>query len=335
MKKQTRSVFLKAQVLLALATGVSAHAAVYVDSNRLWPGGVVPFEWHNNISFENRLHVVAAMYIWEEVANVSFVFRNGETDYVVIQDAEGSAGSSSPTIGRGGGRQDLFIRQELSNITEFGLAHEVGHVLGFHHTHQRPDRNTYVTYYSGRVNDCKSGNFSVQSDALGYPRNQMDYDSVMSYGQCIFSNCGLTLDTDCSCADGSECPRWTSNDCSLATVTCCSESPASCRVLEIKDLTDRGLWQTALGQRDHLSKIDALTMSFMYPQPNWRFLELNYSGSDETGTFYEPYVTFSDAVDAMPNGGVLWVQPATYSGSSGVVSKPMLIRAPLGGVLIR
>jgi hypothetical protein len=311
-----------------------ARAAVYVPENRLWPDGVVPFEWHANISFANRLRVIAAMNIWREVANVEFVLRAGETDYVLIQDAPGTAGSSSPTIGRGGGVQNLFIRQDLSGITNYGLAHELGHVLGYYHTHQRPDRDTFVTVYDERMNDCQAGNFTLESNALGYPRNQMDYDSVMSYGQCIFSNCGLTFDEDCGCGDDN-CNRWASNDCSLAGVVCCSEDPDSCRVIEINDPDDFDDWQGALGQRSHLSAIDAMVMSFMYPEANWRFLELNYPGSSESGTFHNPYRTLSNAVTSAPAGTVLWVQPATYAAPAGALTKPMVLRAPLGGVLIR
>ena len=318
---------------VVLGFALPAQAAVYVQADRLWPNGVVPFVWDPAMPLNNRFRVFLAMAIWEDVANVTFVEQTDETDYVYIQNAPGTSGSRSPTIGRGGSEQDLFIRQDLSGITDYGLAHELGHVLGFFHTHQRQDRNSYVTYYSGRVNDCFSGNFTVASNSLAYPRNIMDYDSVMSYGECIFSNCGLTFDSTCACGDMT-CNRWTSNDCNLASVTCCFENPSGCRVLEIDDLADRAMWQSSMGQRDHLSDIDAMVMSFMYPPSGWRFAELNYAGTTNTGTFHDPYEDLMVAMDNAPSGGVLWIQPAVYD-SPGVMNKATLLRAPLGGVLIR
>jgi len=324
-------------LLLVVSAGATPlRAAVYVPADRLWTNNVVPFVWDPAVPFPNRLRVVAAMNVIEEVANITFELQTNETDYVYIQNAPGDTGSRSPTIGRGGNEQDLFIRQDLSDITTFGLAHELGHVLGLYHTHQRPDRNAYVTYYSGRVNDCRAGNFTVASDSLGYPRNAMDYDSVMSYGECIFSNCGLTFDSTCSCDDQS-CNRWTSNDCDLLSVTCCSENPSACRVIEIDDPIERAQWQALLGQRDHFSYIDAITLSFMYPQGHWRFLERNYAGTSNTGTFHDPYEDLTTALDEAPTGAVLWIQPAGYNapGPAGVMNKAMLLRAPLGGVVIR
>jgi len=334
--KDNRAAAALMTAVVGLVLTSPARAAVYVAEDRLWDNGVVPFEWDPNMSFANRIEVVAAMNVWQQVARVTFVLRTNETDYVLIQNAPGTSGSSSASIGRDGGRQDLFIRQNLSNITVYGLAHELGHVLGFFHTHQRTDRANYVTVYNSRMNDCRSGNFTIASNSLAYPRNRMDFDSVMSYGQCIFSNCGLTLDPACGCNDPN-CARWTSNGaCSEFGVVCCAEDPDNCRVIEIDDPEDAALWQNAMGQRSHLSAIDALTMAFLYPEPDWRFVERNYTGSDESGTFHNPYLNLADGLAGTPQGGTLWAQPGTYTGLAGqVLNKPMLIAAPLGGVTLR
>jgi hypothetical protein len=171
----------------------------------------------------------------------------------------------------------------------------------------------------------------------------MDYESVMSYGQCIFNICGTVENTDCDC-DDSSCTRYPFIDgcdpsvescCDRATITCCSEDPVSCRVLEIKDEGDRALYQTDMGQRSYLSEMDALVMSWLYPQPNWRFMELNYSPSDETGTFHEPYVSVQSMLDLAPQNVVILAHPATYPRPTSVMSKPMVIKPARGTVLIR
>ena len=286
--------------------GLAVSAATYVPDNRLWPGGVVPFEWHEDMPLANRLRVIAAMNIWLDVANVEFVLRDDEADYVLIQNAPGDSGSRSPEIGRAGGRQDLFIRQDLSGITNWGLAHELGHVLGMYHAHQRPDRDDYITVYNSRISESGTGNFPIVSSAIGYPRNAMDYDSVMSYGRCTFSTCG----------------------------NACSSDLDNCRVIEINDPDNAAAFDANMGQRSYLTRIDELAMSFMYPQPNWRFVELDYAGSDDSGTFHRPYRTLQIAVDSAPQNAVLWIQPASYQQPAGVIDKALLVRAPLGGVVI-
>jgi hypothetical protein len=292
--------------MAGLAAHSAAEASVYVPANRLWTGGVVPFEWHPDISIANRLRVVIAMNIWLEVANVEFVVRTDETDYVLIQNAPGDSGSRSAEVGRNGGKQDLFIRQDLSGVTDYGLAHELGHVLGYYHTQQRPDRDTYLTWYEGRTSDSGKGNFAIESNALAYPRAAMDYDSVMSYGRCTFSLCGDECQSDLD----------------------------SCRVLEINDPEDAAEFDALMGQRSYLTRVDALTMSFLYPPSGWRFVETGYDGNIESGTFHDPYLTVDKAVLSAPNNAIVWVQPGHYELGSGVVTKAMTLRAPLGGVTI-
>ncbi|VDD97444.1 unnamed protein product, partial [Enterobius vermicularis] len=46
-------------------------------------------------------------------------------------------------IGRNGGYQDIIIGSECAE--EYVVAHETGHALGFWHTHQRPDRERYIS----------------------------------------------------------------------------------------------------------------------------------------------------------------------------------------------
>jgi hypothetical protein len=73
----------------------------------------------------------------------------------------------------------------------------------------------------------------------------------------------------------------------------------------------------------------------MYPQPNWRFVESGYGEGTERGTFHEPYFTAHKALTNVPNNTVLWVQPGSYRTGMNVISKPLTLRGPIGGVVIR
>ncbi len=293
-------------IAIFLIGSSTARGATYVSADRLRTNGVVPYKFELAMTGGNRLRVLQAMAIWTAVANVTFVLRTNESDYVLIQNAPGTDGSRSGSIGRNGNEQDLFIRQDLSNITDYGLAHELGHVLGYYHTHQRPDRETFVTWFTNRTDTNKTGNFTIEADALAYPRHAMDYDSVMSYGRCIFSICDE-----------------------------CGDNLPTCRVLQINDPNAFAEFDESMGQRSYLTRIDALVMSFMYPQSGWRFIETGYSGSSENGKFHNPYLTMNKGLTNAPNNSTLWVQPGNYQTGIGVISKPLILRGPIGNVVIR
>jgi len=81
--------------------------------------------------------------------------------------------------------------------------------------------------------------------------------------------------------------------------------------------------------------VDQLTMSFLYPQSNWRFVDNTYTGSGESGTFLKPYKTFAAGANATPSGGTLWVLEQGEYPAMGTYDKAMTIRAALGGVVLR
>lgn len=317
-----------------------ARGAVYVPEDRLWPGGIVPVQYDPDFDFFSRVRVEIAFDIWERVANVQFVQWDGvAADYIYVRNTPGGGGSNSRE-GRVGGPQFLNIRADLTGITDYGLAHEVGHLLAYYHTHQRLDWDNYVDKFSSRIDTCFIGNFDPAEGSFAYPRNAMDYTSVMSYGECIFATCGRVENTSCACDDDT-CNRYsfpggcTSNCCDQMGITCCSEDPLNCRTLLIDDFGDRFLYQFEMGQREYLTEIDAKVMSWLYPQPGTRFLEANYSPSDETGTFHHPYLTVQSVLDNAPNNIRLIVQPGTYEQPADIITKPMIIEAGHGPFVIR
>jgi len=92
-------------------------------------------------------------------------------------------------------------------------------------------------------------------------------------------------------------------------------------------------WQSRIGQRDHLSRWDQLIMSFVYSWPNWRFVDGNYGGFFEFGTFLQPYRSLIAGINSTPTGGTVWIQPGAYT-ADGTWNRAMTWQAPLGGVTI-
>lgn len=198
--------------------------------------------------------------------------------------------------GMGSGENTLFMDAWPNQLT---LAHELAHELGAKHEHQRPDRDTYVTVNIDKVRDDRTGNFDLDTTMDVYPPTVYDFASIMHYSDTAFldpDSTGVTIEVN---------PPW--------------------------DVE----WQDEIGRYTDLSFWDRKTMSFMYPEPGWRFLDGTSGAAQEDGGFRTPYRAFADAINGAPTGGrIIGSVPATYV-APGVVDKRVVIEAPLGGVVIR
>lgn len=262
-------------------------------ATNFWPDGTVPYVYADNVTAANRTRMRDAMDEWESVANVHFEFGVEPWGLIVIQDSD----QNSSQIGKTGIVQIINIKNWGTHYT---IMHELAHALGFWHEQSRMDRGDYVEIHRDRVIDGKEHNFDIELFSHNY--GPYDFDSVMHYRPCSFSTC---------------------DDCSADFY--------NCRTIEVLPPCD-ACWETEIGQRDHLSKFDQLTMSFIYRQPNWIFVARD-GGVFSAGSFLDPYVAVVLGVGAVPGGGTLWIQPGEYAAVA-TYSNAMTIRAPLGGVLL-
>jgi hypothetical protein len=284
------------------------------QSTQLWPNGVVPYEFDANVTPISQTLILKAMADWQAVAPVNFRLRSGEANYVHIQNS----GGNNSQIGAQGGRQIINI---YNWDMEFKMAHELGHTLGLWHEQSRPDRDTYIRINlsnvrkndpqcpdpSGKPGSC-DGQFSLHPEANYYGPHDYDFDSVMHYGECDFS-VSSTCPNDPNATDGG-------------------------RTIAVQPAYQSS--HPLLGQRDHLSYLDKLTVAFLYPQPNWRFLD-GSRPANGNGSFSSPFNDYRTAIAQTPDGGTLWIQPGIYAavGVYGYVyGKHITIQAPLGGVIL-
>lgn len=270
--------------------------------NSWWPGGIVPYEFDTNVVGWQQDSMLAAMSVWENMAGVDFVSRSGEPDYVHIQ---ASASVNNSWVGKKVGEQIINIVSWNARLT---IAHELMHCLGFWHEQSRPARDSFVTVQMDSIPEDKRHNFDIHSDAgeWGY----YDFTSIMHYGQCDFSIC--------FCGSGS---------------ACCCDSTGQGRTIIVKPAYSQ--YQSLLGNRDSVSYLDSLSMMFAYPpEPWWKFLSKDADGLFPDGSFDDPYSTFGDAEAGTTPGGVLWIiAPGVYH-AQGLRKKPIILKAPLGGVVL-
>ena len=85
----------------------------------------------------------------------------------------------------------------LCSISYRVVAHELGHVIGLMHEHQRPDRDNYITInYENILEKFHDQFYKMSSNywKYDYKKYPYDYNSIMHYGRYDFSNNGnLTI----------------------------------------------------------------------------------------------------------------------------------------------
>ncbi|KAG8134960.1 hypothetical protein E2320_008025, partial [Naja naja] len=153
-------------------------------TERIWPGGVIPYVIAGNFTGSQRAMFKQAMRHWEKYTCVTFIERSDEESYIVCCSYVGR---------RGNGPQAISIGK---NCDKFGIVvHELGHVIGFWHEHTRPDRDDHVTIIRENIQPGQEYNFLKMEpgevNSLGEP---YDFDSIMHYARNTFSR-GMFLDT--------------------------------------------------------------------------------------------------------------------------------------------
>jgi hypothetical protein len=208
-----------------------------------------------------------------------------------------SSAFNSSAVGRQGGEQVVNIFNW--NVRHI-MIHELMHAMGFWHEQSRADRDTYVQINWANISQTACGgpcDSNFQIEPGSSHWGPYDFDSVMHYGRGAFSSNGLD------------------------TITV---------------LPPNGAWQGLIGQRNHLSEFDQLTVSFIHREHDWNFVRtapLVGSGF-ATGTFYNSYVSLAGAYLFVPDGGkVIFLDAASYS-AVGVYTKAVTLEATLGPVTL-
>lgn len=186
-----------AATILALGTGVSfgadsdpAHVSTDSDRPLPWPDGIIPYDI-SSLADAQRTTVKQAMQRWMDTgARIAFVPRTSQLAYVSFTGRTDAGNNTSLTGFKPGVHAEINITTFWWRQGEWMPAHELGHVLGFHHEHARWDRDAYVTIHYENIKPGRSSDYDwIPKTNWLVTTTPYDYYSIMHYRVCWTSRC--------------------------------------------------------------------------------------------------------------------------------------------------
>ena len=152
-----------------------------------WPNAEVPYMIGNNIQqFKNE--ILSAIGILQNSTHISFIDistkgTNGIKDYVTFTASTRNFSFPGKRIGI----QYVELIPDNSKNDLIGTAlHEICHVIGLFHEHQRADRDQFVKINSNII-ASKQSEFSIMPPILATRVNPYDFESISHYPSNAYS----------------------------------------------------------------------------------------------------------------------------------------------------
>ena len=140
-----------------------------------WPGGVIPLVFEQGFTAAEFQVINEACNQWSRAANVRCVDRTTQANYVLVSRQPTGCNAN---VGTRPGAVRMNLQPDGCMLTRI-VAHELGHLLGFIHEHQRPDRDQYLDVFLQNVTSQNAYNFELLTTALRH--SAYDFGSIMHY----------------------------------------------------------------------------------------------------------------------------------------------------------
>ncbi len=170
-------------------SGQPSQDSAFSGSVPTWTGGNIYYEFATSnytVTAAHQRAFIDAANEWAMFANLHFLPHTSQTNYVTIQELGGLEGGQAD-VGMIGGQQFLSVSPDAWNRGT--ICHEIGHLLGLVHEHQRSDRNSFVTILTNNLDTNSLGNFVILANSQN--KGAYDFYSVMHYARDYLSTNGL------------------------------------------------------------------------------------------------------------------------------------------------
>ena len=171
--------------MTAFADSDAAHQQANTEKPQPWPGGIIPYDI-SQLTPAQQTNVLRAMKRWHDTgAKIQFVPRTTQAEYIYFT-GKTDAGNNTSQVGfKPGSRSNINITAFWWLQGEWMPAHELGHVLGFFHEHQRWDRDQFVTIHYQNIKPGRAPDYDwiPQTNWLAASL-PYDFQSLMHYRVC-------------------------------------------------------------------------------------------------------------------------------------------------------
>ena len=255
-------------------------------SNAKWSNGIIPYFIKTSLLSDEQAELWWAITRWEKAANVEFMqchkqpsgkyrcfskynsssMEKNESEILMIERLDGNSVAGEATLGGPGSIATNIVgpNMKIGAWTYGVILHELGHVLGMIHEHQRSDRDNYVKINSENL-DGISGYLHVD---YKYDHNfwwELFILSGMLYSVNINTNAYSPYDYD-----------------SIMHYSRRGKSKGGDTIVPLNYPIDK------IGQRTHLSNGDVQTARAMYGRPNYPDIEMTLiEEAISNGTVYK------------------------------------------------
>ncbi|KAE9549800.1 hypothetical protein FO519_006981, partial [Halicephalobus sp. NKZ332] len=155
----------------------SRRGSVVAFETDKWPQGRVPYVLSSAYTTSQRAVLARAIAAYNAKTCIRFVPKAPtDKDYIVISKLDGCYAD----FARVGGKQQVSLSDECVDYPT--VIHELMHVIGFIHEHQRDDRDGYVKIvWENIINGANSDFDKLSSVGLSNYGETYDYFSIMHY----------------------------------------------------------------------------------------------------------------------------------------------------------
>lgn len=146
----------------------------------LWPGRIIRYKFEGGVKDKGGIR--KAMRRWQGSTGVVFQQLTGAGAHVRIKQQKPHSGGRCKADAHVGYYAGRATRMRVSEgCTQGDYLHELGHVIGLHHEHQRPDRDRYIKVKTSNIRGCSKSNFRKLGAGKGRTLGSYDKKSIMHY----------------------------------------------------------------------------------------------------------------------------------------------------------
>jgi len=150
-----------------------------------WTDGIVYYKFDASFPENGKTMMQRVINKYESISSLQFIeIKNTKRIKYFVTIKEG--GKYNYCTGVGMHKKMFLVLKNYADTTT--VLHELGHLIGLYHEHQREDRDKYIKVNWENIRDSYIHNFViVKHDLIPENKFQYDYDSIMHYGNKYFS----------------------------------------------------------------------------------------------------------------------------------------------------